>query len=188
MDRFTAIEALLRHVPRDAVVLTTTGMISREAFAAKDRPGNFYVIGSMGLASSLGLGLALLADRRPVVVVDGDGSALMSLGTVPLIAYEGSPNLYYVILDNGAYETTGAQPCISERVDLGALVEAAGFRRVDSIESSDDLVQVLQGLFQKPGPACLHVRVDVSRVPGVPRVSLPPETLRDRLRKELTPA
>ncbi len=70
MNRHTAIEALLRRVPDDAVVITTAGMVSREAFAAMDRPGNFYLIGSMGLASSLGVGLALLADPR-IVVVDG---------------------------------------------------------------------------------------------------------------------
>ncbi|PON13188.1 hypothetical protein C2W62_35680 [Candidatus Entotheonella serta] len=84
--RYEAIEAILTHVDTADMVLSTTGMISREVFTTEDRPGNFYMLGSMGLLSSLGLGLAVLAPQRRVWVLDGDGSALMSLGTLPLIA------------------------------------------------------------------------------------------------------
>lgn len=107
MERYTAIKTILQEVGAEDLVLTTTGMPSREAFVADDRPGNFYMIGSMGLLSLLGLGLALLNKHRRVIVIDGDGSALMSLGTVPLISSEAPTNLYYMILDNAAYESTG---------------------------------------------------------------------------------
>jgi len=185
MERYVAIEKILQHVEPDDLVLTTTGMPSREAFVANDRPGNFYMIGSMGLLSSLGLGLALLNKDRRVIVVDGDGSALMSLGTVPLISYEAPRNFYYIILDNAAYESTGGQPCISGKIDLGKIVEAADFRRVESIENTEELERVLRQTLRQEGPACIHVHVEISRVKGIPRVSHSPEEIRDRFRKHV---
>ena len=85
IERYRAIEKILEHVAPSDLVLSTTGMISREVFMTRDRPENFYMIGSMGLLSSFGLGLALLAPQQRVFVLEGDGSALMSLGTLPLI-------------------------------------------------------------------------------------------------------
>ncbi|MCH7606805.1 MAG: hypothetical protein IH962_06585, partial [Chloroflexi bacterium] len=106
IDRYKAIEAILQRVGSNDLVLSTTGMISREVFATDDRPGNFYMIGSMGLLSSFGLGLALQFPEKRVYVLEGDGSALMSLGVLPLIAAEGPNNLVHIILDNEAYEST----------------------------------------------------------------------------------
>ena len=110
IPRYRAIEKILEQVESGDVVLSTTGMISREVFQTKDRPGNFYMLGSMGLLSSFGLGLALLQPDRRVFVLEGDGSALMSLGTLPLIAAEQVANLIHLVLDNEAYESTGGQP------------------------------------------------------------------------------
>ena len=183
MERYVAIEKILRYVGADDLVLTTTGMPSREAFVADDRPGNFYMIGSMGLLSSLGLGLALLNKDRRVIVIDGDGSALMSLGTVPLISYEAPRNLYYIILDNAAYGSTGGQPCISGKIDLGKIVQAAGFHRVESVENTEELERVLKQTLAQEGPVCMHAHVEISRVKGIPRVSYSPEEIRDRFRK-----
>ncbi|MCH8892074.1 MAG: hypothetical protein IIB32_01130 [Chloroflexi bacterium] len=91
IDRYRAIEKILEHVQASDLVVSTTGMISRELFALNDRPENFYMIGSMGLASALGLGLAIQAPQKRVFILEGDGSALMSLGTLPLIASEAVP-------------------------------------------------------------------------------------------------
>lgn len=185
MERHTAIEMILQQVEADDLVLTTTGMPSREAFVADDRPGNFYMIGSMGLLSSLGLGLALLNKDRRVIVIDGDGSALMSLGTVPLISSEAAQNLCYIILDNAAYESTGGQPCISGKVDLGRIVQAAGFRQVESVENTEVLERVLRQTLAQDGPSCIHVHVEISRVKGIPRVSHSPEEIRDHFREHV---
>ena len=185
MERYTAVETIVRCIgPRD-LLLTTTGMITREVFVANDRPDNFYMIGSMGLLSSLGLGLALLKKDRNIVVIDGDGSALMSLGTIPLIAYESPRNFRYIILDNNSYESTGAQPCISEKIDLGSIVKASGFRHVESVEEPESLEMALKKTFSIDGPSCLHVSVDISRVDGVPRVSHEPEEIRDRFKQRV---
>ena len=127
IDRYTAIQAILRRVNPEDLVLSTTGMISREVFVTNDRAGNFYMIGSMGLLSSFGLGLALQFPEKKVYILEGDGSALMSLGTLPLIATESPKNLFHVILDNEAYESTGSQPSISSKVDLDEIAEGSGY-------------------------------------------------------------
>jgi len=185
MERYTAIKTILQEVGAEDLVLTTTGMPSREAFVADDRLGNFYMIGSMGLLSSLGLGLALLNENRRVIIIDGDGSSLMSLGTVPLISSEEPTNLYYMILDNAAYESTGGQPCISGKIDLGRIVQAAGFRQVESIENRKVLKRILRQLLVQDGPSCIHIHVESSRVEGITRVSHSPEEIRDRFREHV---
>jgi len=185
MKRYEAVETILRSVGSDDLVLTTTGMISREAFAADDRPGTFYMIGSMGLLSSLGLGLALLKPDHRVVIVDGDGSALMSLGTLPLIAHEAPTNLTYVVLDNHAYESTGGQYCISCRADLSRIAEAAGFRDVRQTADPGELENHMRALSAVDGPVCIHVNVEMGRVDGILRVAHSPTQIRDRLQRHL---
>jgi len=180
MDRRTAIERILSHLEPTDLLLATTGMTSREAFVTDDRPGNFYMIGSMGLLSSFGLGLALLNSHLRVVIVEGDGSALMSLGAVPLVAYEAPDNLHHIILDNGVYQSTGAQVSISSRLDLGKIVAAAGYRLTLSAYDPDSLDRALATALHSGGPTCVHVRIDVSQVEGIPRVTHAPEAIRDR--------
>ena len=130
MTRHEALEHILAPLSDRDLALFTTGMISREAFNIRDRAENFYMIGSMGLLNALGLGLALQSPAWRIWVIEGDGSALMSLGTLPLIATMRVPNLIHVVLDNEVYESTGGQPTISSEVDLAALAEAAGYARV----------------------------------------------------------
>ena len=137
IERYEAIQKVLEYVGGKDLVLSTTGMISRELFTIRDRPGNFYMIGSMGLVSSLGLGVSLMCPGTRVFVIEGDGSALMSLGTLALIAAERPANLLHIILDNEAYESTGAQPSISSEVDLAEVGKSCGYQhvvRADEIE------------------------------------------------------
>ena len=185
IPRVIAIETILSHVRERDTVLTTTGMISRETFAINDRSGNFYMLGSMGLLSSFGLGLALLAPERRVYVLDGDGSALMSLGTLPLIAAEAPPDLVHVVLDNEAYESTGGQPSISGRVSLSEIARASGYRSVSEADDVQGVRESLSALDAAPGPHFLLVKVDIAPVVGIPRVSYAPEEIRDRLRAHL---
>ena len=182
MKRHEAIEGLVRHVGPDDLVLSTTGMISRELSAACDRPGNFYMIGSMGLLTSFGLGIALQHPERRVIVLEGDGSFLMSMGSVALVAHETPVNFHHVVLDNGAYQSTGGQPTISAAIDLAPIMQSAGYRRVARAANAAELEAELGENLASPGPTGLHVRVDVSEVEGIPRVSHDPEAIRDRFR------
>ena len=185
MPRYEAIARILAHVDDADLVLSTTGMISREVFATDDRPGNFYMLGSMGLLSSLGLGLALLAPQRRVWVLDGDGSALMNLGALPLIATSSPPNLIHIILDNEAYESTGGQPSISASIDLASVGESCGYRQVDRVTELDGLERALAPQSSPAGPRLIVAKVAIAPVAGIPRVSHAPMAIRDRFAAHL---
>jgi phosphonopyruvate decarboxylase len=185
IGRYDAIAKILEHVESRDVVLSTTGMISREVFMAKDRPGNLYMIGSMGLLSALALGLALVVPDRRVFALEGDGSALMSLGTLPLIAALAPANLVHVILDNEAYESTGGQPSISSTIDLAEVGRACRYRHVERVDGPDGLDRVLPACGIDGGPHLILVKVDIAPVKGIPRVSRSPEEMRDALARQL---
>ena len=180
--RYQAIETILNHVAADDLVLSTTGMISREAFAILDRPGNFYMLGSMGLLSSFGLGLAVLTPHRRVFVLEGDGSALMSLGALPLIAAERPGNLVHIVLDNEAYESTGAQPSISSKVDLEEVAKSCGYAWVARVDGAEDLDRALLGCVLGDGPFLILAKVGIAPMEGIPRVAHSPTDIRDRFR------
>ena len=185
IDRYEAIQRVLGHVGERDLLVSTTGMISREVFASNDRQGNFYMIGSMGLASSLALGLALLQPQRPVFVLEGDGSAMMSLGTLPLIGAEVPRNLVHVILDNEAYETTGSQPSISSKVPLASIGKASGYSTVQQAEDGHALNEALLARGREPGPHLIVVKVGIAPVVGISRVSHTHEEIRDRFRDRI---
>jgi thiamine pyrophosphate-dependent acetolactate synthase large subunit-like protein len=180
--RYQAIEAVLSHIRDGDLVVSTTGMISRELFTLDDRPGNFYMIGSMGLASAMGLGLAVQAPDKRVFILEGDGSALMSLGTLPLIASEAPANLVHIILDNEAYESTGGQPSISANFDLAATAGAAGFSWTRRVEDLEELAAALSEATEGRQLSLILVKAGIAPLEGIPRVSHTPEEIRDWFR------
>lgn len=185
IDRYKAIEKILEHLKDTDLVLSTTGMISREVFMIRDRTENFYMLGSMGLLSSFALGLALLTPGQRVLVLEGDGSSLMSLGTLPLIATERPRNLVHIILDNEAYESTGGQPSISSEVDLAEVSKSCGYQHVVRAEDIESLGSALLDCDTGHGPRLILVRVGIAPVEGIPRVSYSPTDIRDRFRSSV---
>jgi thiamine pyrophosphate-dependent acetolactate synthase large subunit-like protein len=180
MTRYEALQCILQQIPDDDLAVFTTGMISREAFNIRDRAENFYMIGSMGLLASFGLGLALQSPDRTIWVIEGDGSALMSLGTLPLIATYRPNNLIHVVLDNEAYESTGAQPTITSTVDLAALAQAAGYPCVRCADNTRTLDTVLQEAHATRLLTFILGKVTGRAAEGLSRVSLTPEALKWR--------
>jgi len=186
MTRYEALQHILVHLPERDLALFTTGMISREAFNIRDRPQNFYMIGSMGLLAPLGLGLALQSPLRKIWVIEGDGSALMSLGTFPLIAACHPQNLIHVVLDNEAYESTGGQPTISATIDLAALAQASGYVRVRRVADSAALSQALRESLDDAQLTFILAKVTGRAAESLGRVSLTPEALKQRFTQVLT--
>jgi len=182
IDRYLAIEIIVRHVSPTDLVLSTTGMISRELFVTDDRPANFYMLGSMGLLSSFGLGLALMAPLQKVIILEGDGSAMMSLGTLPLLASERPANLIHIILDNEAYESTGGQPSISSQFDLSKIADSSGYPKTHHVRDVEELESALTEAFSSGDLSLILVKVGIAPVAGIPRVSHTPNEIRDQFK------
>lgn len=162
------------------------GYLSRAAFALRDDDRCFYMIGSMGLAASIGLGIAMVQPARRVVVFDGDGNVLMNLGTLATIAAVAPRNLLHLCFDNAAHASTGGQPTISDRVALEQVARAAGYRWAGRVESPAELADEAPRFLAREGPAFLLVRVALGP-PGAPgpRIPHPPEAMTARLRRAL---
>lgn len=134
MARREAIEDIMRYID-DELIICNIGFPSRELYDIKDRDENFYMIGSMGLASSIGLGLALSRPDRDIVVIDGDGSLLMNMGSLVTIFANNPRNLTWIVIDNGAYGSTGNQDTYAQVLDLVDVARGVGFK--NSYEFSD---------------------------------------------------
>jgi thiamine pyrophosphate-dependent acetolactate synthase large subunit-like protein len=165
----------------DALVVCCNGYPSRELYSLRDRPENFYMIGSMGLAGPIALGVALARPDRKVVVLDGDGNVLMALGAMANVGAAAPPNLVHVILDNGAYASTGAQRTVSRRVPLEEVARACGYARVLRVGDAERLSRVELG----GGPACLVVEVEPTDGAGLARVEIEPPALARRFAEAL---
>jgi sulfopyruvate decarboxylase subunit beta len=166
---------------QNALLVGNIGYPSRELFAVHDRPENFYMLGSMGLASSIGLGLAMARPERKVMVLDGDGSVLMNLGTLATIAHHAPENYQLVILDNCCYGSTGSQPtCTQLGTDLFALAKAAGVKKVSLVERAGTLAPALLG-----NDVVVIVKVEEGNAP-VPIISLSPEEIIERFIRNLS--
>lgn len=178
--RSEAIDNVMRRVGDDALVVATTGKTARELERDWDRPANLYIVGSMGCASSVALGVALSTPSRRVVVLDGDGAALMRLEAMATIGRLRPANLLHVILDNEAYESTGGQRTGSARVDFAAIALACGYVSAQDVHDTDELTSALR---QPPaGPALLRVRIAAYSDPGLGRPALRPPAAAARFR------
>ena len=127
MARYEAIKDIMEHVDEE-LVICNIGFPSRELYEIDDRSKNFYMIGSMGLASSIGLGLALTKPNKNIVVIDGDGSLLMNMGSLVTIFANNPSNLTWIVIDNGAYGSTGNQDTYAQSIDLVEIAKSVGFK------------------------------------------------------------
>lgn len=180
-----AVEMMFRAIGKDAACCFTNGFISRIAYITKDRPMNLYMVGSMGLVSSVGLGIAMNSKRR-VVVFDGDGSALMNLGALPLIGNQRPRNLLHVILDNGCYASTGGQATVSDTTDFCGLAKASGYGAVFSACSALELARKLPSALRARGPALLHIRIEAETAAPPVRVAVTPQQMAVRIKKHIS--
>jgi phosphonopyruvate decarboxylase len=175
--------AAIRAAAGRDLLIATTGYTGRELFALGDGPNQLYMVGSMGCAVSLALGLALARPERRVIAIDGDGALLMRLGALSTAGAERPPNLVHVLLDNGLHESTGGQTTASASVDFCALAHAGGYPQVAAINDPAALAAALAS--RQPGLRFIHAPI----VPGIPerlpRPSMTPAEVALRLRAHL---
>jgi phosphonopyruvate decarboxylase len=186
--RPTRSEALQRVIeltsPANTVVIATTGYTGRELWALADRPNHLYVVGSMGCASSLGLGLSLVRPDLKVVVLDGDGAALMRMGNFAMAGAYGRPNFVHVVLDNATYDSTGGQGTVSPIVSFATVASACGYgiaREGDELRSMEEVMQADGAT----GPRFVRVRIRPGTMDNLPRPTQSPYEVSRRLMTHL---
>ena len=178
MQRRDAIEKIMDSID-DELVVCNIGYPSRELYDIKDRDENFYMIGSMGLASSIGLGLALSRPDKDVVVIDGDGALLMNMGSLVTVNACKPRNLTWIVINNGAYGSTGNQETYAKDLDLVEIADSIG------LESHDFNAVGLKRLIKDD--KCNFIVFNCK--PGnstAPIIDLTPEEIRDRFTKAIT--
>ena len=180
MPRLTALGIALKAFGDDPVA-HANGYICRESFSLADRPQSFYMIGSMGLAPAIGLGLALTQPGRRAVVFDGDGNLLMNLGILAMIAAQRPANFVHLVFDNEVYGSTGNQASLSRGVRLDRLAAAAGFATATAVTEPWALESALRAALATDGPHFVLVKVTAEEA-DVPRIPYTPAVLRDRFR------
>lgn len=163
---------------RDQLVVCNIGIPSQELHAIDDQPTNFYMLGTMGLCSSIGLGLAL-AQPKTVISIDGDGSVLTNLGTLPTIGNNAPSNYILMIIDNGSYGSTGDQPTYTgKKTDLAGMARAAGCDTVIEVQDVDT-GPALQAAIDSKKATVLVVKCDSGNA-KMPVITLDPVVIKHR--------
>jgi len=162
--REEALEALLAQVSDNAIIIATTGMLSRELFELREKDGSdssrdFLTVGGMGHASAIALGVAQSEPDREVWCFDGDGAALMHLGTMANIADHGRSNFFHAVFNNGVHDSVGGQPTSISVVDLPAAATALGYRSASSTTELSALAELVTEMRAQTGPSLVELNI-----------------------------
>ena len=181
-SRHQVLTELISHTDSsNSIVLASTGYTGRELFAIEDRPNHMYMVGSMGCVSSLGLGLSLARPDKKIIVIDGDGAALMRMGNFATIGAYAGENYYQVLLDNGVHESTGGQQTVSAAIDFPAVAAACGYRNI--VESGG--VESVSGFLTNCSPAFLYIQTRQGVPEGLARPTIKPFEVARRLMQHI---
>jgi len=180
-SRIAVLQRLLSDVPDDAALIATTGKSGRELYSLSDREQHLYMVGSMGCASAVGLGVAL-SSRKRVIVIDGDGAALMKMGNMATIGAMSPVNLIHIVLDNGVHDSTGGQATVSDTVDFSGVAVSVGYRQAHLTNSEDGFSDSLRDAMSKSGPTMIHVRIAPGSIDPLGRPKIKPDVVARRFR------
>ncbi len=184
MNRLDLTRRLTARLTHGEIVVGGIGNANFDLVEAGRRPENFYMLGSMGLAVPIGLGLALAQPKRRVFVLEGDGSLLMSMGCLATVAMVAPPNLVVIAWDNGLYQITGNQPAAtSETTDLVAVARGAGISSSAWARDEGEYERLVEHVLREGGPHFIGVRVD--RSPGAGQPERDPVIAKDRFMRAL---
>jgi sulfopyruvate decarboxylase subunit beta len=182
MIRSDILKAIIP-VISDKLVISNIGLPSQELHMLDDQPTNFYMLGTMGLASSIGLGLAL-SQKETIIAIDGDGSVLTNLGTLPTIANNVADNFILLIIDNGSYGSTGDQPTYAGgKTSLAKVAEACGCDNVFECQAAETK-QMLETAIQSKKMTIIVSKCQSGNIP-VPAIDIDPAVIRYRFMEEI---
>ncbi|MBR1364572.1 MULTISPECIES: thiamine pyrophosphate-dependent enzyme [Bradyrhizobium] len=179
MNRFDVTSRLIGKLEHEEAVIGGIGNTNFDLWAAGHRPQNFYMLGSMGLAFPIALGVALAQPDRRVFALEGDGSLLMQLGALSTIATLKPKNLIMIVMDNGIYQITGAQPTPAASVaDIVAIAAGSGLANSAWAADEEDFERLVDAAMSAAAPSLIAVRIDDK--PGVGTTRRDPVQIRER--------
>lgn len=179
MNRFDVTSRLIGKLKHEEAVIGGIGNTNFDLWAAGHRPQNFYMLGSMGLAFPIALGVALAQPERRVFALEGDGSLLMQLGALATIAMLKPKNLIMIVMDNGIYQITGAQPTPAADVaDIVAIAIGSGLANSAWAADEEDFERLVEEAMSASEPSLIAVRIDDK--PGVGTTRRDPVQIRER--------
>ena len=185
LNRNKVLQRIIERTPKaNTVLIATTGFTGRELFAIDDRSNHFYMVGSMGCASSLGLGIALARSDLKVVIIDGDGAGLMRMGNFATIGSYAGHNLIHILLNNEVHDSTGGQATVGGNVDFLKVAEASGYS-VCLSSNEIDIIDKLFNLEPQDGPVFAHLRIVSGTIGDLPRPDITPNKVLNRLMKHI---
>ncbi|WAH36747.1 phosphonopyruvate decarboxylase [Alicyclobacillus dauci] len=179
--RNEVLAAINRLKDDNTVQLATTGKTGRELYEIEDAPHNLYMVGSLGCVSSLGLGLALSNRDLDVVVIDGDGSLLMRMGSLATNGYYNPPNMLHILLDNQVHDSTGGQSTVSHNVDFVEIAASCGYEKSIYIHSINDLEKHIRDWKETRGLSFFHMNIQPGSRAQLGRPKMKPHEVKERL-------
>ena len=181
LNKNTVIKTILKNI--NGPIISANGHISRNLYNVKDLNSNFYMIGSMGLASSIGLGVALKNKTKKIFILDGDGNILMNLGSLTTIGTLKPQNLVHFVLDNESHESTGGQPTHSSEIQVEKIAKVSGYT-VFKIEKIMELEKVLKKNIKIRNPIMILIKISRKSEIGK-RIEIKPEIIKKRFSENL---
>jgi phosphonopyruvate decarboxylase len=179
--RFNVLEKLNHLKDKNTIQLATTGKTGRELYEIEDAPNNLYMVGSLGCISSLGLGLALARPDKDIIAIDGDGSLLMRMGSLPTNAYYSPKNLLHILIDNNAHDSTGGQATISHNINFVEIAASSGYKVSIMVDGLDEFEKAYTDWKKNKQLTFIHIKVakGTPKEPGRPKVK--PFEVKERL-------
>ena len=190
LSREEAIETVVETLQPTAIVVSTTGMISRELFEIREKRSeghqcDFLTVGSMGHASQIALGIALEKPDRHIWCFDGDGASIMHMGNMAIVAQKAPKNYIHVIFNNGAHDSVGGQPTVGLSIDFPTIAKAIGYKATFSVSDKEELKKALSIINTSSssleGPIFLEVKVKKGNRKDLGRPTTTPEQNKEAL-------
>ncbi len=162
--REEAIEIIINELNPDDIVVSTTGVASRELFEYRTKKSqshekDFLTVGGMGHASQIALGISLFKKNRTVFCIDGDGALIMHMGALAVNANNAGDNFKHIVINNCAHDSVGGQPTVGDKIDIRGIATSAGYRWSKKVSTIEEIIKTIQEMIEVKGPALLEIQV-----------------------------
>ena len=183
-SRYEVLKLIVKNIKRDIGIVATTGKTGRELFTINDSKQFFYQVGSMGCASAIGLGIAL-NNKKKIIVIDGDGAALMKMGNFTTIGANQPLNLIHILLDNNVHDSTGQQLTNASTVDFTSVAISCGYKISYLVNNLNGFERSLKESLKKKGPIFINVKIKPGSINNLGRPTVSPNKVAKRFQNFL---